>query len=140
MFRKFAACFLILLFGAFPAFAAGPTALPVQILKLNNYAVGAGDLAITFTACDATNGNSFLASGNDVLLAKNSDGAATHTFTVNSVPDTYGRIDTSLTGYSVASSAVAGIQVKYLTGWQSGGKITLACNDAHIQFAVLRFS
>ena len=140
MIRKLASVFLTLLLAIVPAYAAGPTALSIQVLKVNNYAVGAGDLTITFSACDAVNGNFFVPSGYEILLVQNTDGAAAHTFTVNSVPDPYGRIDTSLTSYSVAASASSSIQLKYLSGWQSGGKITLACSDPHIQFAVLRFS
>jgi len=80
---------------------AGQTALtPVQ-LKQNNYAVVAGDLTITPVAMDASNGNSFVATGKEVLLFQNTD-SATHTITITSVADPYGRTDSSLTTYLLA--------------------------------------
>src|ERR1700732_4753097 len=126
----------IVLFGSLPAFAT-PTVLTVIPLKLNNYNVLAGDLAITYTACDNTNGNSFVATGQEIIMVQNADGAAAHTFTVTSVADALGRFDTSLTGYSVPLSGFAAVQMKYLTGWLSGTTVTLACNSAQIKFAIV---
>jgi hypothetical protein len=139
--KKFLRCILsLLLLPPLPALAAGPTALTVQNVKQNNYAVQAGDLTITFTACDAVNGNSFYATGNDILLVQNADTSA-HGFTVTSVPDTFGRSDSSLTGYSIAASTITGLHVKYLTGWrQSNGTVTLGCDSTQIKFAVLHYS
>jgi hypothetical protein len=74
------------------------------------------------------------------LLVQNSD-ASPHTFTVNSVADPYGRTDSSLIGYSVASNAIVGIQMKQLNGWAGAGNgITLACNSNLLKFAVLRYA
>lgn len=50
-------------------------------------------LDATFTSADTTNGNAFLASGNDLLIAYNSD-SSSHTITFNSAADTYGRYAT----------------------------------------------
>jgi hypothetical protein len=131
----------LLLLPPLSALAAGPTALTILNVKQNNYAVQPGDLTITFTGCDAVNGNSFYATGNEVLLVQNADGASPHGFTVNSVPDTFGRTDTSLTSYSVGASVITALQLKYLTGWrQSNGTVTLACNSTQIKFAVLHYS
>ena len=121
------------------AFAV-PTVLTPAQLKVNNYAVQAGDLTITFTACDNSAGNVYTASGTEILLVQNSD-ASPHTFTVTSTTDSYGRLDTSLTGYSVAGNAIAGIQLKQMQGWiGSGNAITLACNSNLLKFAVLRYA
>lgn len=120
--------------------ATGPTALTVAQLKVNNYAVLAGDLTIAFAACDNVNGNVYTASGTEILLVQNSD-SSTHTFTVNSSPDNYGRLDTSLTGYPVlVSPGIAGIQIKQMQGWISGNTISLACNSAMLKFAVVRYA
>jgi hypothetical protein len=120
------------------AFAV-PTSLTVQALKENNYPVIAGDLAFTLTACDNVNGNSFKATGKEILIVQNSDGAAPHTFSVTSVVDPFGRLDSSLTGYSVPLNGFAVINVNTLAGWrQADGTVQLACNNALIKFAVVQ--
>ena len=107
----------------------------------------ADDVPVTLDAsqlfCDATNGNSFYSTGQEVLLVQNADGASAHTFTVASVPDAAGRTDTSLTNYSVATSGFTAIQLKnWSNGWyQSGGQnIYLSCTSTQLKFAVLRYS
>jgi hypothetical protein len=115
-----------------------PTALSTIVLIQNNVAVTAGQLVITFTACDNTNGNSFTATGREVLLVNNTGGSA-GTFTVTSVPDSLGRSDSSLTAYSVAAAGFAAIQMKWLPGWlQSGGTINLTCSAATMKYVVLQ--
>jgi hypothetical protein len=110
---------------------------PVQ-LKLNNYAVAAGDLVVTPVAMDAVNGNSFAATGQEVLLFKNTD-TAPHTITITSVADPYGRTDASLTAYSIAAGATCMIQMKQLQGWlESGALVYLATNSALVFVSVLR--
>jgi hypothetical protein len=117
---------------------ATPTALSVVITIQNNVAVTAGQLVFTFTACDNVNGNSFIATGREVLLVQNTGGSS-GTFTVSSVPDSLGRSDTSLTAYSVAAAAFTAVQMKYLPGWQqTNGTVTLACSAATMKFAVLQ--
>lgn len=120
------------------AFAV-PTVLTVQALKENNYPVIAGDLAFTLTACDNANGNSFKATGKEILIVQNSDGAGAHTFTISSVADPFGRTDSSLTSYSVPLNGFAVINVNTLTGWrQADGTIQLACNSNLMKFAVVQ--
>jgi hypothetical protein len=118
---------------------ATPTALATTVLTQNNVSVTAGALNLTFTACDATNGNSFVSTGREVLLVQNS-GGSTYTFTVNSVADNFGRTDTSLTAYSLAASAIAAIQMKYQAGWMSGTTISMTCSNAAIKYAVLQYN
>jgi hypothetical protein len=137
MLRKITAVISMLAVFALLAFAT-PTALTPVTLKQNNYAVVAGDLTVNLVACDNANGNSFIATGQEILLVYNSDSAA-HTFTVSSVPDNLGRSDTSLTAYSVAATSYAAIQMKSTAGWVSGGIDTLACNSNLIKFAVVRY-
>jgi hypothetical protein len=121
------------------------TALTPITLKENNYAVVAGDLNLTPVAMDATNGNSFVATGQEILLILNSD-TATHTFTISSVGDSLGRSDTSLTAYVVpvavgGLSGVVAIQMKALAGWiQSGQVVDLTTSSALLKIIVLRYS
>ena len=119
---------------------ATPTALTPIVLVQNNVSVSAGALTLTFTACDAANGNSFVSTGREVLLVQNSGGSS-YTFTVSSVADSLGRTDASLTSYSVAASVIVGVQMKYQTGWiQSGGTINLTCSNAAIKYAVVQYN
>ena len=119
---------------------AGQTALTPVVLKINNYAVQAGDLVITPVAMDASNGNSFPATGQEVLFFQNSDSSA-HTVTVTSVADPYGRTDSSLTTYSIAGSGFAFIQMKQLQGWlETGALVYLVTSSALVKVAVLRTS
>jgi hypothetical protein len=119
------------------------TALTVVVLVQNNVAVTAGQLTLTPTAMDAANGNSFAATGREVLVFENTDTSA-HTVTISSVPDSLGRSDTSLTTYSIpaavgGASGVAAIQMKFLTGWlQTNGLIYLATSSALVKVSVLQ--
>jgi hypothetical protein len=139
-FLKRTVCTLVaLLMFASTAFAT-PTALTTTVLVQNNVAITAGQITLTFTACDNTNGNSFVSTGREVLLVDNTAGSA-GTFTVTSVPDSLGRSDTSLTAYSVAAAGVAAVQMKYQTGWiQTGGTINLTCSAATMKYAVLQYN
>jgi hypothetical protein len=116
-----------------------PTVVPVQIvttvLKNNNYAVQPGDLVIPL-ASDATNGNKVNCSGQEILLAFNSDTSA-HTFTITSVPDRLGRSG-DLTSYSVAGGAIAALALSTVEGWkQSDNTIHIQSDNALLKFAVL---
>jgi len=138
MIRKITAVATAVLLVAVLAFAAQTPLTPVQ-LKLNNYAVQAGDLTVNFVACDATNGNSFPVTGQEILMVQNS-GASAYTFTVSSVADPYGRTDTSLTAYSVAAGGVSAVELKQILGWaQTGQVVYLSCSNVAIKFAIERF-
>jgi hypothetical protein len=119
------------------------TPLTVVQLKQNNYQVTAGDLNLTPVAMDASNGNSFVATGKEVLVFLNTD-TATHTVTITSVADNYGRLDTSLTTYTVPVAAgglsgVSAIEMTQLNGWvQSGQVIDMTTSSALIKILVLR--
>jgi hypothetical protein len=136
-FRKTRAVIAIVLLTAVAALATGPTSITTQTLVLNTASsVSAGGLAITFGACDATNGNSYAATGREVLIIQNSDTAA-HTFTITPTADPYGGTNTNFTTYSVAASSFAAVQMKSLIGWQSGGLINLTCTSALLKYAVI---
>lgn len=116
------------------------TALTTVVLKQDNYAVQAGDLTITPVAMDAANGNSFIATGREVLIFQNTDTAA-HTITITDTADKLGRHDTSLTSYSIPASGFAAIQMKDITSWiqpGTGGAVYLATSSALVKVAVLQ--
>jgi hypothetical protein len=113
------------------------TVLTPQVLKENNYAVQAGDLTLTQTACDNVNGNSFAFTGREILIVNNPD-ASVHTFTVTSIADSLGRTG-DIANYSVAATTIAVIHLDTIPGWrQSNGTILLACNSNLMKFGVLR--
>jgi hypothetical protein len=120
------------------------TVIPVVTLKPNNYAVVAGDLNIVPVALDNVNGNSFQATGQEILIFMNTD-TAVHTVTITSVPDALGRLDTSITAYTVpvaagGTSGISAVQMKALQGWlEAGGVVFLATSSALVKVLVLRY-
>jgi hypothetical protein len=142
VFRKTTAVIAMLTLATVSAFAT-PTALTTIVLLQNsnvNAPITAGSLSLTFTACDAVNGNSFTSTGREVLIVNNT-GGSTYTFTVSSVPDNLNRSDTALTNYSVAAGVIVGVQMKTQIGWlQTGGTINLTCSNAAIKYAVVQYN
>jgi hypothetical protein len=142
LFQKSVAVALLLLVASISAFAT-PTALTTQVLYQNDATITAGQLAIAFTACDNTNGNSFTATGREILIMQNTDSSA-HTITITPVTDPYGGTNTSLTTYSLAATGSAGstsaVQMKYLVGWATSGVVSMTCTSALVKFAVLQFN
>jgi hypothetical protein len=138
LFTRIIAIGLMVTLASISAFAA-QTPLTTIVLVQNNVAVTAGQLTLTLTACDTANGNSFTATGREILLVDNTGGSA-YTFTVSSVADNLGRSDTSLTTYSVAAGVITAVQMKFLTGWvQQGGQLVyLACSNAAVKYAVIQ--
>lgn len=114
------------------------TVLTIQALKENNYAVQAGDLTLTFTASDTSNGNAFTSTGKEILIIQNTD-ASPHTFTVTSVGDALGRSDTSLTNYSVAANSFSMLYCSTIAGWKENtGQIFLTSSSNLLKFAVIQ--
>lgn len=119
------------------AFAV-PTLLTTFVLPQNNATITAAQLTVTLTACDNVNGNTFNATGREVLIMQNSD-TSPHAITITPVADPYGGTNTSLTAYSLPASSVSAVQMKYLIGWASSGVITIpACSSNLIKLAVLQ--
>lgn len=118
---------------------AGPTALPI-VTFLGPYPalpVGATALDYVYTAADATNGNSFLATGHELLLVQNS-GASPYTFTVTSVADTVQRTG-DIGPYTVGAGLFSAYLVSAQLGWkQSDGTVHLSASNVAIKFAVVR--
>lgn len=97
---------------------------------------GAG-VAITMTAADTSNQNSFPLTGKEVVIAWNS-GATPRTVTVTSVDDRYGRQE-NITSESIAAGAIRVYGVGLaLDGWQqTDGNLYLEANNAEVKFGIL---
>src|SRR5436305_1430115 len=83
---------------------------------------GAG-VAVTWTAADVANGNAFVLTEREVVLAKNTDTAA-HVVTLSSVANAFGR--SSDTADVILPGEVRPYAPKPLAGWmQSDGRLYL---------------
>ncbi len=97
---------------------------------------GAG-VAVTMTAADTTNQNSFPLTGREIVIAWNS-GASSRTVTITSVDDRYGRSE-HITAEAIAAGAIRvygpGLA---LEGWQqTDGSLYLEANNAEVKFGIL---
>lgn len=100
--------------------------------------VNAGDLALTFTAADATNFNQFAAVGNEILIVQNTD-AASQTITLTTKPDNFGR-SADIATYSMATGTFAMFNFRNANqGWvQADGNVYFQASTSTVKFAVLR--
>jgi hypothetical protein len=93
--------------------------------------------ALTFTAGDNTNGNSFRMSGNDLLLVYNSAGSS-GTFTLQGPANARNRTGT-ITTESIAAGAIKVLgPFKKLDGWQNSDGVRVTPSASTIKFAVIR--
>lgn len=138
LFQKAVSVALLVLIVSISAFAT-PTALSTQVLPQNNTQISAGGLTLTLTACDNTNGNSFTATGREILIIQNTD-TSSHTFTITPVTDPYGGTNTTLTNYSAPASSFSALQMKYLVGWANAGVVGLTCSSNLIKYAVIQYN
>ena len=118
---------------------ADATAITVQEITEPFEAVTAGSADYTMTACDNTNGNTFVCTGREVLLVYNPSGGAL-TLTITSTNDETGRTE-DITTYSVGAGefAVFGVGLTNVKGWKNtSGLITITGSTADLDVAVLR--
>jgi len=119
---------------AAPVHATAPTTV-ASTAAPSGYAVVPA--SFTFVACDASNGNSFVNTGRQVLIAFNSDASA-HSITVASVADSAGRTGDSTKNINAGAYYV--FQFFPLNGWnQTDGTIHTTCSDATLKLAVITF-
>jgi len=98
--------------------------------------VTAEGLDATFTAADVGNKNQFLPSGDDLIIAWNTDGANPYTFTMTSAVDTGNRTGDIAT-YSLAAGDHGVFRVKTM-GWvQADGYVYLEGSNAAVKFAIV---
>lgn len=116
------------------------TALPI-VSVVGSYPtlpLGVGAAAFVFTAADNVNGNSFVATGREILLVQNSDSVA-QTITIHSAVDSPYNRSGDITTYSLAAGTFAGPFGPFLLpGWlQSDGTVWLDTSAATIKFCVV---
>ena len=92
---------------------------------------------LTLAAADISNLNSFVANGNDLVIAQNT-GVSAYTVTITSAPDAYGR-----TG-DIATESLAAGEIHIfgpfpLPGWQqTDGSIYLQASNAAVKFGIVK--
>jgi hypothetical protein len=96
-----------------------------------------GTLLMSFIAADVGNGNQFVATGNDILLIWNSDGAITYTVSILSAPDQYGR-KADITNYSLAAGEHDNILITNASLFkQADGNVYVNGSNVAVKFYVL---
>ena len=92
---------------------------------------------LTFATADAVNGNDFLATGNELVLARNTSGANTYYVTVSSVNDPYNRKG-DINQYNIPANGYAVFGPFPRLGWmQPDGKIYIDVENAAVELAVI---
>lgn len=114
------------------------TALTVQTTIAKYPAsVSANAADFTFAAGDASNGNYFVHTGKQVIIARNT-GAGARTITLTSSVDSLNRLGT-ITAYSIGAGEFAIFpQPLALDGWrQSNGQFYIDVEHAEVTLAVI---
>jgi hypothetical protein len=92
---------------------------------------------LTMAAGDVANKNQFAATGDEVVIAHNTNGSA-QTITVTSSPDPYGRTK-DISAYSIGAGEYAVFGPFELTGWvQTDGKVYLEVSHADVKLGVVK--
>lgn len=93
---------------------------------------------ITWTDADASNKNSFVMNGNDLLLVRNAHATDAKTVTLNTVADAQGRTK-DITAESLAAGVVRIFgPFRDMVGWaQTSGVMHLEGSTSDIKFAVV---
>ena len=116
------------------------TPLTVVPLVQNNVSVGAGALQVAPAAMDATSGNSYPATGREVLFFQNSDTSAHHHHFERRRSAWANRFLAHHLFHSRRRNFCF-IQMKYIIGWlQTNGLIYLATSSALVKVAVLQYN
>ena len=98
-----------------------------------NAAVGK---VLTQAAWDNANGNRFIATGKELVLAQNTDVGA-QTVTITSVADPYGRTG-NVTAFSIPAGGLAIFGPFNVQGWQqSDGYIYIDASVVTVKFSVI---
>ena len=92
---------------------------------------------VTLAAGDAVNGNQFVSTGKELIIAHNTDGAAAHTVTVQSTDDPkYARQGDAALSVGASEYAVMGPFPPH--GWaQSDGYVYVDVDDAQVELGVI---
>lgn len=101
------------------------------------YTAGAATLTMTAsTGASGSNGNQFICSGKDLVIAHNT-GASPYTVTITSIVDPYGRTGDIAT-YSLPAGTYAIFGPFENTGWrQTDGYVYLEATNAAVKFGIV---
>jgi hypothetical protein len=111
---------------------ADPTTL-TKTTAPGAYAAAGG--AVTMTAADVANGNRFVPSGKDLIIAHNTGVAERHV-TVTSVVDEMNRLGT-IAAEAIAAGAIRIYGPLPVDGWASGGYILCSADNAEVKFGIV---
>jgi len=96
-----------------------------------------GDLDISFEAGDDTDGNYYISTGREIVMATNT-GSSSNTITITSSDDPYLR-DDDISAYSISGGSYAAIGPLQRTGWANGsGQVNIDVGAADIEIAIIR--
>lgn len=97
-------------------------------------------IELVLTAADASNLNQFVMTGDELLVAYNSDSGA-HTVTITSVANQLGRVK-DITAESIAAGAFRAYgPFRSKAEWaQPGGYLFCQANDATVKFGVAKLN
>lgn len=96
-------------------------------------------LTVTVTAANATDDESFVNTGREIIIFRNS-GAGARTVTINSVADPKTGRTGDITAVSIPAGAVRAVGPFNPTGWnQSGQVLHFECEHAEVLISVIRF-
>ena len=100
--------------------------------------VAATDLDYTYAAADVGNMNEFPHTGRELILVRNTDGAAPHNISLTSAPDPQKR-SADITTYAVALNGFSVFWAGDIIGWrQTDGNFYLEADDVQIEFAIVK--
>lgn len=101
--------------------------------------VAADSMDLTMLAADTVNKEQFVPSGDDLVIAHNTDGASARTITFTSAPDDKNRTG-DISAYSIGINEIAVFRFKK-KGWvQSDGRIYIEASNAAVKWAVLQLA
>ena len=96
----------------------------------------AAGVLLTLAAANVVDKNQFVASGNDLVVARNS-GIVPHTVTITSAPDEYGRLG-NIAAYNIPAGETHIFGPFKNKGWlQSVGMVYLEADHAEILFGII---
>jgi hypothetical protein len=89
-----------------------------------------------FAAADVPNGNAFVSTGRELVIAFNSD-SSSHNVTITSQPDDKGRLGTIVEAIAAGAYRIYGPLAK--TAWaNSSGNTLISADSALVKFAILQ--
>lgn len=99
--------------------------------------IGANAADFTFVESDAANGNKFVSTGKEIIVAFN-NGGSTFTITITSVNDAFRRTQ-HITDYSIESGNYSVFGPVPVSGWvQTDGNVYIDTNNSALKLVIFR--